>query len=267
MKIKIALPNSKLYEPFYSRFDELKLEFPIEIYILPEARISELMLANRLDCALMTPWSYGQGVINADYRIIPGPALSSYSYTQIGTLFFNRNLKDIKSLATINPDDFLSKIAALILAETYGQYPAIIKVKGSPDELVKLADCAFSYENGAPDDVTLDISEEWYMSYEYPLPLAFWVIRNEEPPEEIVQIVHQLFRKDQPKEVEIIEEELVADDVEPRVGKLKWYFDDEFKEALETTLEFLFLQQLIPELAAVKVLGEYDESLLSPEIT
>jgi len=89
--------------------------------------------------------------------------------------------------------------------------------------------------------------------YDMPLPLAFWVCRSEEYPDEIQSIINEMASS------ELIPEEEVSDNESgeygERTGIIFWKWSDDIDKALEQTLQLLYFHQLIPELAGVKILG------------
>lgn len=252
MKYKIAVPNNEFYKPLYENL-EIAKKYNYEIYPVPEDQLNELMLSNRVDAALISPYGYGLGVIHADYRIAKGPSLSAAGYNALASIFFNPGENSFKRFAATAPTDFLQRIGRLLFLELYSIKPELSKKIASPDELLKEFDAAIVYGESKVDDSAMDICEEWYMSSEQPLPLAFWIVRNEEDPEGFEDFIKEVANQELPKEERIRDK---TDTVGERQGHLIWQWTEDISFALEHVLEFLFMHHEFEEMPAVKFIGE-----------
>jgi predicted solute-binding protein len=222
------------------------------VLVLEENKCSELMLSNRVKAALLSPIGYGQAVVNADYRIIPGPALATYYFTGLSSILFKEGVNKINAVSTKYPESFIVKIGLQLLKENYQMNPEVIKEDKPLSD--SIADASIILGK-APSGKGLDISEEWYMFSDLSLPLAFWVCRSEEYPENIIDIIKELSDKSAEQEEIISEYQDQPPSEENRTGKLIRHWNDEFESGLEYTLKFLFYLQHIPEIPAIKVLG------------
>ena len=256
MKSRIAIPDNKIYSGLTSRADEVKENYDVEIFSMPESRISELMASNRMDAALMNPLGYGKGVTDADYRIIPGPAMSAVGYTSLGSVFFKKGLSTIEKAVTPNPEDFLVIMGKLMLAENYGMSPELIQKSGTPEELLEEGEAVIAQMPNYREDRALDITEEWFINYDMPLPLGIWVCRSDDCTAVIINAIRDMASRDLIKEEDIVELSRHREVFEPRIGKLFWTFTDEVKTSLDQTLQFLYFHQYLPEIPAVKIFGE-----------
>lgn len=262
MKINIAVPDNQVFSPLIFNKEKICKEFDINLLIVNETKAADLMLKNLVDAALLSPYGYGLGVTQADYRIIPGPCLASYGFTSMASLFFRQGLKTIEKVVSPAPEDFIMRIGRLLLAETYNLLLDVEKRQGNSSELLNHADAALVWEESSHSLTALDISEEWSISYDFPLPLAFWVCRSEEYPEKISEIIHALADNELIDEEDIIDEDSPGNMHEKRAGKLFWRWNDEIETATEQALQFLYFHQLVPEIPEVKVLGKEKTSSL-----
>lgn len=255
MKLKIAVPDNIIFKSLYSNFESVNNNYDFDLLIMPEEKVTEMMLNNRVDLALINPVGYGLGVIKADFRVIPGPALALDGFTAAASIFFRKGLTNINSIASPNPSDFMFRAAAILMSENYNISPEIQKISGSLDALLERADAAFMWQPSTIIDNALDISEEWSQAFDIALPLAFWVCREEEIPIELTSIVDDL------ADPLLLDEELVIDepgsesDLAPRQGKIIWRWTKDLEESLAQTLQILYYHQLVPEIPAVKLIG------------
>lgn len=254
MKYKMAIPNDEIYSKIFKNIDKVAKETNIQIFKVSEKECQRLMLENKVDAAFLTPLGYGIGYRHADYRIVPGPILASTAFTQIASIFFNPGLKEIKTVAVENRD-FLNIIGQLILSEKLDSKLELIEETGIREELLKKFDAVLVRGGAGENDTALDLSEEWYMSYELPLPLGMWVVRNEEEPKNIENLIKLIADVDlQPDNFKEIYE-----GIEERKGSLLYQFSEEFTESLDHTLQLLYFYQLLDDVAGLKIYGQKSE--------
>ncbi len=256
MKTRIAIPSNPIYSKLVANAQSICRDKGYELLALPEGKCNEMMLENRVDAALVTPLGYASGPDVADFRILPGPVLFSSGYSQLTSLFFAEGLPAIRTIASAQPEDFIMKIGKILLAERFGIQAELFKSGGSKDELLKKFDSAMLWSASHHGDNSLDISEEWFVSYETPLPLAFWIVRNEEAPDGIESTV-RAFAEDDLGPSNIIDERY-----DYRKGSLAWMWEDSMEEALLHTFHLLYYHQLVPEISAIKIFGRDEEGVV-----
>lgn len=256
MKIKIAVPNNDFYKPILANASQVCKDANVELIVTSEEQCQELMLNNLVNVALLSPYGYGLGVRKADYRIIPSVYLASENYTGLAAIHFKKGLDTLSKGASNFPNQYLSRIAKIMLAERYDLVLDFKEQKGSIEELLSSNDCCVAYGKTSSLDGALDVSEEWFMSYEAQMPLAIWVCRNEEDPENIENFV-KLFIDDETVSSNF--EEIIHDEsdenIEVRAGKLIFKFNEESEDALENTMQLLYYHNLFSEIPAIKILG------------
>ncbi|TAL69498.1 MAG: hypothetical protein EPN82_06595 [Bacteroidetes bacterium] len=251
--LKLAVPNNPVYDELLLNKDKFIQSGEINLYRLSECECSALLLGNKVDAALFTPMDYAKGILVADYRVIPDPALISESYTEAGTIILSKELKNVKIFTSDFPDDFMITIGKLILGERYNLFPEIEKKHQTIDEMTKTSDIVITWNGEKEGRITLDISEEWFDLNETALPLAFWVCKAEQHFENLPEIIASL--ASDKTEIKIIEQLPAGKDFAPRDGRLLFRWNDNFEHALEFTLHFLYYHQLLNEIPAVKILG------------
>ncbi len=253
MNYKIAVPDNRVYEPLF-RNKEISGSYNMQLYQVEEKKLREAMLNNRFDGALMSPLGYGLGVEDADYRIIPGPALAVQGWSEMASIYFRKGLKTISKVKAPSPDDFIMIIGKLLLAENFNMEPDVIRKNGETNELLKEADAVMTWEKDFHVESLLDITEEWFMAFELPLPLAFWVCREEEVPKNFEKFIHEVKANDLLKREDIVYE-AKDEEFHRREGTILWEWNDDVEHALNQSIQFLYFHQLVPEIGAVKVLG------------
>lgn len=254
MKTRIGIPETKIHQPLYHFSEEAADKYDLQIVRASEMKIAELMFASRLEAALLTPEGYGMAVKEADYRVIPGPALALINYTGSVSIYMKEGLDTLRTCAAADHENFLVKIGRILLAENYNIHPEKVIAKGTSDELLEKADSAIVQNEVLPGPQSLDVSEDWFTLYEMPLPVSFWVCREEEYPKNILEIVEAMAAKDLLNEEDL--KDFTTDDHLSRKGSIMWRWNEQVKNALGQVLQLLFFHQIIPEIPAVKVLGE-----------
>ena len=240
MSIKIGVPTHKIYDSLIERFDEFKAKYDIQLFRDAESRIADLFANRKLDIAMLTPAGYAKGLAIADYRIIPEACLAHEEFTGELSMFFNPASNRFKVLSVNDEHEYLTMIVRMILAERYDSFPEV-KVMHAENK---------------GTDVALDVSEQWFDSFEFPLPLALWVCRNEELEEDIVrQIITSIKAEDAVAELHIEENFNVAGIDYLREGNIHYEWNDDIRQALSDTLQMLFVSQYINDIPEVKVLG------------
>lgn len=259
MKIKICVPNNPMYAPLIENREEAEAKYDIEIFVGSEKQTREMFLAGKADIAFLSPYGYGLGNRAGNYRVVPGPALAAEAYTGLMSLNFNPGLLSFEKVCYPNDDEFAIIATKMILAERYGIDPKPVIKTGKPEELQASADAYFSYGLMNADDKSLDITDDWFDTFESPLILGFWVCRFDEHPENVIEIVQSLAAKDLLKE-EPVTEIITNKDYSGRSGAILWHWETAWETPTDDMLEALFMSGYLPEIGDVKILGvDYED--------
>ena len=253
--MKLAVPNNKLFSKLYDNKDFVENTKDLQIFRVNEIDTHKLLLTRKVDAALLSPYGYGMGHKNAEFRIIPETALSSVDYTGLASVFFKQGLHEISKVASNAPDDFIIKIGGILLAEKYGFDVELFGAKGNKKEILKKFDAAILWERSNASDNALDISDEWFDMFEMPLSLLAWVTWADNVPDKLVQYIRNISAPDIPKEEKIIESSDEDVDFNMREGHLFWSWTDEVEKAFEQMLHFLYFHQFFTNIPAVKIFG------------
>ena len=253
MPLKIAVPDNKIFEFLYANFEKAKEKYEIELYKVDEERVDYLFKNNRVDLALLTPLSYAQGVEQHDFRIVAGPCLSLLNYTGTASIFFKKDAKEMKVCMSNRPNDFISIIGKIMLSERYSLDLAIQASKKDKKSILEEADVAILYEKGLDDDISIDISELFFDTFDIPLIAGMWVCRNDEFPFDLHELIHALAQEDL-SEVHISEVQDDTRDYDTGDGSLIKHWNEDIEEVLAQTIDLLFYRQFVPEISEVKIM-------------
>jgi len=255
MKFKVLIPDNPLFDYFVSGQSLAETLHELEILRLPEKNISELMLANRADAAVLSPIGYGMGLIKSDYRIIKSHILALENFTDRASIYFKSGLKTFSSLASNRPDDFITHIAKILLSEMYDMSVNILPSVESNEIIREKYDSSVLWGSSGNSINTLDLSEEWFNLYEIELPVAFWVCRNQEHFEIIETLVRDLSTGAQSLDEDV--SELTGPDSAEygREGRIIRNWNENSENAIDCALHLLYFHQYFPELPAIKILG------------
>ncbi len=262
MKTRIAIPTDSIFSKFSGKKDEISQKFDLAVFELDESKCFELYLSNKVDAVLTSPLTYGLHIGKLDSVIIPVSAVSLLGYSEIASLIFKKELTTFNSIAVNDPGSYLFNVVKIILAERYDMFPKVVQAGKTESELLKTADSGFIMGTTKEGFNSLDIGEEWFDTFEMPLPIAFWVCRTEEHPENIEEIIKEWYESIGTKDIPILEKLPQGSDLLNRQGSISFKFNEEFEEALAQTFHFLFYHQLIPEIPEIKILGREEKDLL-----
>jgi hypothetical protein len=258
MNVNIAVPNNPVFSKLYSNTEFINNYDKISIFDVNEPEIFTLLYGERVDLALMTPLTYAQGIRKSDFRIIPGPALSVEGFGGLASIFFQKGLQSIDSCVSPTPDDYLIQMGRILLSEKFDIIVNLLKKKSSIDNLLNEFNSVIAWNDMEPKLDALDITEEWFDSFEAPMPLCFWVCKADSFPKDIEDIVKNLAISGLPDEEEIIftnNSEDMTEDYIPRIGKYIWSWGSDSESILEQTLQLIYFHQLVEDIAAVKILN------------
>ncbi|MGA2298660.1 MAG: MqnA/MqnD/SBP family protein [FCB group bacterium] len=250
MELTLAIPENQIYNSFISKKDDYK-NHTLKIIRTSEQQCFNMLINNKVQVSLLTPYGYGQGLVKSDLRIIPGTALGAIGYTGLATIVFNKGIRIFKTLTCNDKNDFVSIISKIILAERYSLLLNLVEQKGTNQELPANFETAIIFGKGEENVTDLDLTEDWLDTYEMPLPLAFWVCKADLPFENIPEILTDIFEPVK-MAADIIKSE---NDAYERQGKFIWQWNNEMENALEQTLQLLFFHQFLPEIPAIKIWG------------
>lgn len=233
--MRIALPSRSL-------FDRLGTGSTGEHTIIraPQAECEMLLRTARAELALISPFGYGNAPSLSDYHIVGTSCLVAIENTALASIRFRRGLHAPRTYFAPEPEDFLTTIGLLLLAEQH-------ELRLTPSATLDGADTVIAWNDVGdfPEHTAaIDLTEEWALACECGLPIGVWVCRSDLAEE---------------FDVASITTAIADQNLQPREyldsgGHLQWHWDDDVKAALTTTLEMLYYHRFIPSLPKVKLL-------------
>jgi len=255
MKLKIAIPDNPIYRQIFFNAETVCKEFGATLIKTSEREVAKLFEENKVDVAFLTPMDYGRGTRISDYRIVPATCLAVEGYSRFASVYFKQGLQTIKTAGSPTPDDFMMSIGKIVLAERYSISVDLEKTdKPTVDEILEDYDSALLWKKNFLGDVAMDITEDWFDSYQFPLVLGSWVVRHQEEPEALDKML-KLFESDSLHGKTTVTDK-PGEEMEPREGRLIHEWSEEIEKAYDTLLEILFYHQYTNELASVKMMGD-----------
>lgn len=233
--MRIALPSRSI-------FDRLCAGQTGEHTIIraPQAECETLLRTARAELALISPLGYGSAPSLSDYHVVGTTCLVATENTALASIRFRRGLHTPRTYYAPEPDDFLTTIGLLLLAEQH-------ELRLKPSATLDGADTVIAW-NDAGDfpehPAAIDLTEEWALACQCSLPIGVWVCRSDLAEEFDVPSITTALAGDELQQREYLD----------WGGYLQWRWDDDVKAALATTLEMLYYHRYIPSLPKVKLL-------------
>lgn len=148
---------------------------------IPSALAVELN-AKRLDVALIPSIAYAKN--SPELQIVPECGIIAHDEVKSIRLYFNKNLKSIKSVA-VNISSMTSVVLTkILLAEKFEIKPDLIAAMPDIDKMLASADAALVIGDSAlfrtkpTDGNYLDLAEEWHDMTGLPFVFAVWAGRR-----------------------------------------------------------------------------------------
>ncbi|MDZ4745456.1 MAG: hypothetical protein SGJ05_05585 [bacterium] len=243
----VAISDSPLLSPLTMHAEDVCARLGWKLLRVTEAKAADMLLKNFADLALVSPLGYGLGVGRVDYRLVPGACVMLNNYTNVAGINFRESLEIIETCESATPEDFLSIMGSIVLAEKFDLDVVLTKSGTSSTG----SDSSVDYVRDG-QVAALDVSEEWWDLTELPLPVAVWACRIEADIDKIPEAVEAMCS--QGLVPHMIDEAVTLGEL-PRQGSIIYKWDADTEKALMSTLEMLFYHQYVPELPAIKLLG------------
>jgi len=240
----IIISNNKLLEPLYNNLN--KKEFNIEI--LSELKCIQEIKNNNFDLALISPLVYTSVLGINDFRIIPANMLILEDYTNSLTINIKQNRQFLQKIYFSEINEFMIIATKLVLLERFNISPELTINIEEADIIV----------NNEKDIITdcfdIDLTEDWYDTFEVPLVTGFWIVNNEntEVIKDAIKLVNNFSNILQ-------KEEVITKDYNEtylRIGKKYWTWNDNFRQYFEKIFDILYYNGYSEHIADVKLLNE-----------
>ncbi|GAB1431234.1 hypothetical protein MASR2M18_20690 [Ignavibacteria bacterium] len=250
IQLTFAVPAGDIFCPLAARAGAHKI-----ITAASEKECAVLLKNHRVDAALISPLNYGLAATEVDYRIVPATGIFLEGYTNVASIWFAPGLSQIRRFVSSAPDNFIVTAGRILLAERYGLRPEC--VYATPDELLSKflqEGCAIGYSGDIAGEPSLDITEDWYDSFEGSLPVGVWVCRQDDDiPAELPDIIRGLAAEDMAYELPVAEHICgtpTHEREQHRSGIIRRQWNSSSVEDFESVLNLLYYHQfltVIPE--------------------
>lgn len=244
--MRIAVPNLELASPLLVNLESVCAEAGIEVRTGTLEQCGELLFANMVDAALVSPLGYGMGVGRVDYRIAGGPCVALQDYTNIYGASFSQGSLDLASYTSSEPHAYMTLMMRVAMSE---KFDVDLALADDPSA----ADCVIGPMVPGMQQA-LDLGEEWFDIAESPLPFALWVVRVDAECENFEDIVNRACQSGL-TERPVSEVVSLHADHSPREGAILYRWSESIEEGLVATLNTLYFHQHLAEIPAIKLLG------------
>ncbi len=252
MSLTVAIPSHPLYEPLVENAESVCLEQGWRLLRGTEQECGDWLGRHIAEIALVTPVGYAQESYKTDYRILPAQMLAVEGLTYTGSIYIRGGAEELQRCSSPAPTDFLMKMGAVVLSEKFDIAVELFKNEKPTEQALQEYEVAIDYGFDERQPIVLDISDEWYDYVQTPLPLAFWVCRPDDMPENVLEFVSAMKRQTLPDEERVQEQEHNGTNAE-REGRIIWRWGDDIERALQKTIEMLFYWQHVTTISATKV--------------
>lgn len=253
MSIKIYFPSNEYLENLTTNFDKVQKKYEI-IKIDEKVNLKEALNQNEIDLALVDPITYANISSEIEYSIVPTKCLMAAGYTGIGSIYFAKYLREISSIAYCPNNKYLALLSKIVLKEKYS-----FEIEATELEKVSLGDlknydailCTEKFDE-SPN--SLDLTEEWFDTFEYPLPIAFWIALENFDYEGISKITELLYNP-QEKDNQVLDKHKTPTSQYERSGLIINDFSDEAIKSFEEIIQLFYQLGYIEDMKDIRILG------------
>ncbi len=181
-KVKLGVFNFLNAKPLIYAIENDKIQHNFElVYDIP-SQVAVNLLNKEINAGLVSSIHYAK--YSVKYRIVPEVCIASRGPVNSVRLYFKKDLKDIKSVATDISSMTSVVLARIILSEKYDVQPKFIAMKPNPEEMLSRADAALLIGDHALFESSgyesyLDLGDEWDDLTGLPFVYALWVGRRD----------------------------------------------------------------------------------------
>lgn len=255
--MKIGISKSILYDKLIDNATTFAQSNDIILIEENEDRIEKLLKQNSLDLALVSPLTYFNISKQGDYRIINNRCMTLENYSGKISLNFKPNLLTIDSISMNSRSDYLEKITTIILNEKYGISPIIKYDTNTSNNNFNDFDAIVSLNN--ENEIAIDLTEEWFELFECQMPIAFWIAKIDEIPQNYLEIIESFAENNLPKTSHIHCH--YNSDEEERHGNIHWFWNESMRESLNKTADMFYYLGYIEIIPEIKLINDEIEEL------
>ena len=245
-KKKIIVPNNSLLRPLYANIVN---DANYAISELTELKCIDEINLNNFDLALVSPLIYSVISQKNDERIIASNVLVIEDFSGELTINIVPNKDKLSTIFFEEVNEFTIVATKLLLSERYGIEPQLV---GNAAE----ADIILTRGNEKYDGyIKLDLTEDWFDTFEVPLVFGFWIVPNEKFDSDTVGQINSFLDKNilQTETIKSHSGDASDENNFERIGYKHWNWDSHFVDALEKTFDLLFYRNFASHIADVKI--------------
>ena len=149
-------------------------------YDIP-SECARLLHAQEIDLGLVPSIEFLRGP--RPYRLVPGPAVTSFGKVASVAIYTRRDPKDLRSIAMDSSSRTSVALAAILLRRVFGVAPEAVSMPPDLDVMLECADAALIIGDKAlflePEEAItkIDLGELWTSHTGLPFVYAFWAGR------------------------------------------------------------------------------------------
>lgn len=257
MSTKIYCPSNDYFEDLIKNFDEVQKKYEI-IKLDERIDLIEALNQNEVDLALVDPITYANISSEIEYAIVPTKCLMAAGYTGIANIYFAKYLREIENMVYASKDKYLAILSKIILKEKYSFNIKEKELEKVTINHLKDYDAVLSTEKYIEHKNSLDLTEEWFDTFEYPLPIAFWIAPENFDYEAISKLTELLFNP-QEKENLVYDSHNTPTMQYEREGLIINDFSDEAIKSLEEIIQLFYQHGIIEDMKDIRILGSEED--------
>ncbi len=250
MKYKIAITDFPAFNVLHENISDAKETFDFDYFKVSEMAAADMLLSGKSNLALLTPTAFATISKKGNWRILNSTILVSKGYSEQLSISFKQSLKSIESIFAEESIQHIENIIKILFAE---RFDIDVEFLHKASDRQK-ADGVLCSKSGEHSELSIDISEDWYDTFEFALPLAFWVVPAELEDYSVVNLTHKL-KDELTPDVEPISELSDNSKYEARSGEIFWGWNDEVEQAIDETVDLLYYHHCISDIIDIKIFG------------
>lgn len=243
---RIIVTNNPLLKPLYSNLN--KNSFALSV--LNEISCVEAINKNEFDLALVSPLIYASMNSKEDIKILPAKMLVLEDFTKTVTINIRQNKESLNKIFFHTTNEFIIVATKLVLSERFNIAPELTNN-------VEEADIIITYGDNIENCLEVNLSEDWYDTFEVPLVVGFWVFKDDEEYDNekyksIIKLVNSFANPNLESKKNISQD--YSEDYQ-RCGKEYWEWNKDFISALEKIFDVLYYYGYAHNIVDVKLLS------------
>jgi len=176
---KINTDSSISLKPLTYALEQNLIDHDFEIITAQPFDYIKQLEQGSIDSALIPSLAYARG--KGNWKLVPGTAVSSSGAGKSILLIFNKDMRDIRTIAMDSRSETAGALLKILCAEHFRIEPEFRDVKASdPWQMLKEADAALvtgvqALHYQARHSSYFDLSEEWSIFSGLPFTITLWV--------------------------------------------------------------------------------------------